>query len=118
MLGLVKARKEAADQHNLRASFSERSRKMWKDGLMKYSVVYAIVYTPYSCMLQKYHTRFLVVYAIVYTLNLKVNCKILFATTLRRVCMQLYTQPIVTFKKTLARNGICCTNVTDPHSGN
>lgn len=39
---------------------------------MKYSVVYAVVYTPYSCVakisqLQKCHTRLLVVYTIVCT---------------------------------------------------
>ena len=69
---------------------------------MKYSVVYAIVYTPYSCVLQKYHTRFLVVYTVVYSFNFKAKCKIFFVTPLRRVCILLYTHPIVE----------CCKNVT------
>lgn len=81
---------------------------------MKYSVVYAIVYTPYSCVLQKYHTRFLVVYTVVYSFNFKAKCKIFFVTPLRRVCMPLYTQPIVTFQKTLAKNGMCDIYATDP----
>jgi len=85
---------------------------------MKSWVVYAIVYTPYSCVLQKYHTRFLVVYTVVYSFNFKAKCKIFFVTLLRRVCMPLYTQPIVTFQKTLAKNGMCGIYVTDPLSGN
>lgn len=30
--------------------FFYRSRKTWKDALLKIQVVYAIVYTPYSCV--------------------------------------------------------------------
>lgn len=60
---------------------------------MKYSVVYAIVYTPYSCVLQKCHSR------IVY------RCMRLYAIAYR--C--LYT---VAYHCIHSENGMCCRNVT------
>ena len=71
---------------------------------MKYSVVYAIVYTPYSCVLHKCHTR------------IAYHCIPLYAIAYR-FCIPLHTIvcdciPLFAYRCIHSENGMCDKNVT------